>query len=198
MKKISSNKIPDQLFVGNVLSAFTLAMTDKVNAAICKATGQSESACYAIVQIGTERNSSIEDLRRMLGLEHSSVVRLIDRLERSGFARRERGASSDKRRVIINLTDEGENQFTRILDARAKVIQKVIAQLSASEMELLNGLVAKLMPAVAECGDDQHVVCRLCDLEVCPQERCPVNLAYPENAEFPKNAFRRLKDSHFA
>ena len=76
MKKIDSNGVSNgaspsaDLFVGNIIGAFSRALSDKMDRAVRDAAGLSNSACYAIVTIGSEPNSSIETLRRMLSLEH--------------------------------------------------------------------------------------------------------------------------------
>ncbi len=184
-------KMPSDLFAGNVLGTFGRALTDKIEQAVCKVTGLSQSACYAIVTVGTEAGSSIETLRRMLSLEHSSLVRLLNRLEGYGLLERVRGSGQDQRVVKIYLTDDGEQCFNKILDTRREVVAEVLSVLSADERDLMVRIIAKMMPRVVVPGDDQHFVCRLCDLEVCPQEACPVNLAFPEFFELPDQPFKR-------
>ncbi|MGI9400664.1 MAG: MarR family winged helix-turn-helix transcriptional regulator [Rhizobiaceae bacterium] len=183
--------VPRDLFLGNVLGAFSRALCDKMDSAVCSATGRNTTACYAIVQIGSEPGSSIEILRRMLGLEHSSVVRLLDRLEKENLVNRVRGTELDQRKVCVFLTDEGEREFTKILDARREVLDRVMIRVNDVEKSFLLSLIHKVMPQVVDCGDDQHIVCRLCDLEKCPQEKCPVNLAYPENMDEVSAPFTR-------
>ena len=195
---MNTKSIPNDIFVGNILGALTRAVSDKIDNSVTSATGLSTSACFAIVQIGTEPGSSIEELRRMLDLEHSSVVRLIDRLESAGHVVRSKDERRDRRLVRINLTDSGERQFSKILDARAAVLARALNMLDDTEKSVLRSLIAKLMPAVVEAGDDQHIVCRLCDLEACPQCDCPVNLSHVGYEEFPESDFRRKQDSRFA
>ncbi len=154
-----------------------------MDAAVTAATGLSTSACYAIVTIGTEPGNSIETLRRMLSLEHSSLVRLIDRLERLGLLSRTRGLPGDRRQVLIDLTKEGQDCFQRILSARHTAVARLVATLESDERDALERLVRKMIPSVVNPGDDQHYVCRLCDPKFCPQDVCPVNRAYPEYYE---------------
>jgi len=198
MQKIEQNAIPTEIFVGNILGALTRGISDKMDDAITIATGQSTSACYAIVQIGTEPDSSIEELRRMLALEHSSVVRLIDRLEKHHLVERLRDLGTDRRQVRIRLTVKGEEHFTKILDARSAVLAKVMGQLDDGEKTQLRGLIEKMMPAAVDPGDDQHVICRLCELEVCPQDICPVNHAHEGHVDDVAEGFRRKVDSRFS
>ena len=186
------SRLPDT-FVGNIIGAFSRALSDKMDRAVREAAGLSNSACCAIVTIGSEPNSCIETLRRMLSLEHSSLVRLIDRMEKQGLLQRIRGTGKDLREVKVSLTDRGETYFTIILEARRNVLAKTLEPLTHEERQLFSSIIFKLMPSVVEGGYDQHYVCRLCDLESCPQENCPVNLAYPDLFELPEKPFKRIQ-----
>nr|WP_306269179.1 MarR family transcriptional regulator [Pararhizobium sp. IMCC3301] len=185
-------------FVENVFGVFSRALCDKMDAAVQAAVKLSSSACYSIVQVGSEPNCSIETLRRMLALEHSSVVRLVSGLEKKGFLQRVRGTAHDRREVSVVLTEEGEICFTRILEARGSVLKKAVGRLDPDEQHIMLKLIGKMMPAVVIGGDDQHYVCRLCDLEICPQEKCPVNLAHPQFYELPPEPFKRKRPCKIA
>lgn len=186
--------ISTDIFVGNALGAFARALSDKINDAWCQATGKTSSACYAISMIGSEPGESIKTLSKMLGVEHSSLVRLLDHLERDGFVERVND-EIDKRGKRVFLTDEGEALLTKMINARRRVIEPMTGLLEDHELQLLLDLIEKMTAAVVEGGDDQHYVCRLCELEVCPQEMCPVNLCHDEWSEFPDEPFRRKVDS---
>jgi DNA-binding MarR family transcriptional regulator len=181
-----SNICPPETYLANISGAFARALSDKMDAAVTETTGLSTSACYAIVTIGTEPGNSIETLRRMLSLEHSSLVRLIDRLERLGILHRTRGKPGDKRQVLIDLTEKGHGLFQDILTARHRVLQRLVAFLDPGERDTLKTLVEKIMQTVVNPGDDQHFVCRLCDPKFCPQDICPVNRAFPDYYEPPR------------
>lgn len=183
-------------FIENIFGAFARALSDKMDNAVQSAVNLSSSACYSIVQVGSEPNSSIETLRRMLALEHSSTVRLINGLEKKGLLQRVRGTAHDRREVRVILTDLGETYFTKILDARRSILESAVARLDLEEKSMMLRLIGKMMPAIVDGGDDQHYVCRLCELEVCPQEICPVNLAHPQFYEVPDKPFKRKEGCH--
>lgn len=183
------------LFIENILGAFSRSVSDRMDEAVVDAAGLSSSACYAIVTIGSEPGSSIETLRHFLDVEHSSLVRLLNGLEKKGLILRSKSDGNDKRTVRIDLSPEGETCFTKILDARHSVLNKAVGNLGEHDKEMLFRLISRMMPVVVKPGDDQHYVCRLCDLELCPQEICPVNLAHPEHFELPDTPFRRRCNS---
>ena len=188
--------VPMTAFVGNVLGAFSRALSDRMDEAVARATGLTNSACYVIIQVGTEPNSSIETLRRMLSLDHSSLVRALTKLENANILERVRGDKNDARVVRIRLTMEGEEVFTKILDARRIVLDRSVENLSKTELNQLQVLINKMAGEVVIGGDDQHFVCRLCELEACPQELCPMNCAHPDHFELPDEPFKRRVDSN--
>ncbi len=186
--------ISTDIFVGNALGAFARALSDKIDDAWSRTTGKTTAACYAISQIGCEPGSSIKTLSGMLGIEHSSLVRLLDHLERDGIVER-LNDTADKRGKRVYLTDEGEALLTKMINARRRVTEPMTGLLEEEELDVLLKLIEKMTPAVVVGGVDQHFVCRLCELEVCPQELCPINLCFDEWAEFPEKPFKRRIDS---
>ncbi len=192
--KLLPSDIAIDTFVGNALGAFARALSDKIDIAWTTATGRTTSSCYAINQIGCEPGSSIRKLSKMLGLEHSSLVRLLNQLERDGLIKR-LDNKSDKREKNIFLSAKGEDVLTQLINARRRIMEPITGLLDDQELGTLNNLIEKMMPAIVVGGDDQHYVCRLCELEVCPQEICPVNLCFDEWYELPEKPFRRKINS---
>ncbi|MEP3233664.1 MAG: MarR family winged helix-turn-helix transcriptional regulator [Hyphomicrobiales bacterium] len=166
-------------FVGNAVGAFACALSDKVDHAWTTLTGRGVTTCYAINQIGSEPGSSIKTLTGMLNIEHSSLVRLLDVLERDGLIER-RLDPEDRRGKKVHLSLAGEELLTEMLNARRRILQPMTGALDDSEMQTLFDLLGKMMPSVVIGGDDQHFVCRVCELEMCPQEFCAVNGCHEE------------------
>ncbi|MEP1443743.1 MAG: MarR family winged helix-turn-helix transcriptional regulator [Hyphomicrobiales bacterium] len=178
-------------FVGNTVGAFAYALTDKVELAWTTLTGRGVTTCYAINQIGSEPGSSIKTLTGMLNIEHSSIVRLLDGLERDGLIER-RMDHEDRRGKKVHLSTAGEELLTEMLNARRRVLEPMTGVLDDNEMQTLFNLLEKMMPAVVIGGTDQHFVCRVCELEMCPQEICAVNGCFEEwKDEAPEQGFRR-------
>ena len=190
--------IPISVFVGNILGAFSRALSDRMDEAVEQATGLSKSQCYVVVQVGTEPQSCIETLRRMLNVDHSTLVRALKKLEDAKLVKRIRGDTSDARLVRVSLTNEGEDCFTKILDSRRAGLNRSVSGLSGRELNQLQVLIGKMTSHIVDGGDDQHYVCRLCELEACPQEICPINCAPAEHFELPETPFRRKTASRFS
>ena len=165
---------PEELRLENIVGAMSLAMVDKMEQAFAAETGRGPSAVAALMQIGVEPGLSIERLRRIIALSHSASVRLVDQLVAEGLVRREVSPGSDKRARALYLTQQGEALFATARAARNRITQTALSRLSGEERRVLDGIVSKMFPALVGPGDDDYVVCRLCDETVCPLERCPV------------------------
>jgi MarR family transcriptional regulator, lower aerobic nicotinate degradation pathway regulator len=70
---------------------------------------------------------SQQDLARMLGIDPTTIVAIVDELESGGFLRRER-SSTDRRRYELHLTDAGR----RALESADEVIDRVESEFFSS------------------------------------------------------------------
>ena len=86
---------------------------------------------------------TIDDLRRVLGLTSSGVVRLVDQLEDEGWVARRRG--EDGRVTVVVLTPQGRRRAREVVDARADVLVDALAGLSRSERDTSAHLVDKVL-----------------------------------------------------
>jgi MarR family transcriptional regulator, negative regulator of the multidrug operon emrRAB len=162
----------------NLLGAISLAVAERANEAVRLAAAHGGAAPAALVALATFLDgSSLDVMRRPLGLSHSAAVRLADRLARAGLVRREPGA--DGRSVSIRLTPEGAVLATEIRLAREAALEVVLAPLSPAERAELTALHEKLLAGITGGRADAGHICRLCDADACGHElgRCPVTIA---------------------
>ena len=121
--------------------------------------------------------ASIDTLATALGVTHSGAVRVVDRLERSGLARRRR-STGDGRAVDVVLTADGDTAARRRRAGREGVVAAWLAPLDAGEQAALTTLVEKLLAGRTDGRDAALSICRLCDAGVCGHpDRCPVTQA---------------------
>ena len=85
---------------------------------------------------GTE--PTIGELAERLQIRHHSVVELIDRLESRGLARRRR-SEADRRKVCVELTDEGE----RVLESLTIAHLGELESAGPALLEALQGIVGR-------------------------------------------------------
>lgn len=165
----------------NILGALSLIIADQMADAVGEAAGRSESAAAALsALLHFLDRPTIDLLRQVLGLTSSGTVRLVDRLEESGFVSREAGA--DGRSTSVVLTEAGQVAATRVSAARAGVLERSLGVLSEGERGTLEGLLSKVLAGMMRGPGATRWVCRLCDIGVCRGTAggCPVGNAARE------------------
>ena len=165
----------------NLLGALVTALQDELSTATERAAAHGAAFPAALVSIHWGPGLSIEALRRILGLTHSGTVRLLDRLEADGAVARNTGR--DGRTVALTLTAAGRSQVRAILGSREQVLSDALALLTRGEQGQLRQLLEKLLGGLTRDRDHSDHICRLCDEESCPDERCPVGCAVRSPAD---------------
>ncbi len=167
-------------YANNLLGALSLALTDRVAAALEATLGAGGNAGAALLSIGTRPGESIDQLSRVLGLTHSATVRMVDRLEQRGWVRRDRGGRGggrDGRTAALTLTATGRSAFRRLLKARKTALNQVTGVLGDRENETLQKLLTKMLASLPDDGAEARHLCRMCEHGVCVGARCPVGSA---------------------
>jgi len=162
----------------NVFGALALVVADQLDDAVAEAAGRSESAAAALsALVHFLDRPSIDLLRQVLGLTPSGTVRLVDRLEESGFVRR--GAGPDGRTAALALTDEGRLAALRVTKARGAVLERALGVLSAAEREVFDELAGKVLVGMMRGPGAIRWICRLCHIGVCrgSDGGCPLGSA---------------------
>ncbi len=163
-------------YSNNLLGALSLALTDRVSAALETTLGVGANAGPALLSIGTRPGESIDQLSHVLGLTHSATVRIVDRLTQRGWVRRDRGGN-DGRTASLTLTSTGRAVFRRLLKARNTAVNQVTGVLGDRENETLRKLLAKMLASLPGDRAEARHICRTCEHGVCVGARCPVGSA---------------------
>lgn len=167
----------------NMLGALSLGVTDAMREATEEVTGLTDAAPAAIIAIAeTGPGTSIDDLRRMVGLTHSGAVRLVDRLVDAGYVERRAGRSG--RSVGLTLTRRGGAMARKVRACRADAVGRGVASLDQADRLDLARLADMIITTVTEqrlarraAGEEPAggALCRLCDFVACgrPRGLCP-------------------------
>lgn len=166
----------DSPYMDNLLGAFALALVDRTTLALESALGAGGNTLPALLTIGTRPDRSVDELAQTLALSHSATVRIVDRLEESGWVQRMR-ADKDSRRVLLRLTTPGRKAFHRLLEARRQALSEVTGSLSQKEKEELSRLVSKMLATIPKSRVEARHICRLCEHSICQGSDCPVGSA---------------------
>jgi MarR family transcriptional repressor of emrRAB len=165
--------------VANRLGALALTLSDGIRDATEEATGMAGGLPAALVSLREWADGrSVDVLAEAMRVSHSRAVRVVDRLEAAGLARRE-SDPSDGRRALVWLEPAGRDLAERALDARARVLHSALAELGAGELRDLKRLLGALLHATTVDVRAAKETCRLCDAYACGhyEGACPVTQA---------------------
>jgi MarR family transcriptional regulator, negative regulator of the multidrug operon emrRAB len=163
----------------NRLGAVALTLSDKIRAATENATGMAGGLPAALVSLREWADgASVDVLAEVMRVSHSRAVRVVDRLETAGLARRE-SDPSDGRRAMVWLEPAGRELADRALEARSRVLLDLVARLDAARVHDLERVVAALLDATTVDVRAARETCRLCDAHACGHYagKCPVTRA---------------------
>jgi MarR family transcriptional repressor of emrRAB len=165
--------------VANRLGATALTLTDAIREATEVATGMAGGIPAALVSLREWADgNSVDVLADAMRLSHSRAVRVVDRLEEAGLARREPDPS-DGRRALVWLNPSGRRLADRAVKARARVLESVVAELTAAQRRDLDRVLAAVLDVTTVDTSAARGTCRLCDVHVCGHYEgdCPVTQA---------------------
>jgi MarR family transcriptional regulator, negative regulator of the multidrug operon emrRAB len=157
-------------FTANLLGAVGLAVADRIGSTARDVLRHAGETPAALVVIGYGLGPSNDQLRRILGLSHPGMVRLIDRLVADGLVVRRQGY--DKRAIALYLTEQGDLLRERLLKGRLSAIRPLVDCLTVTEQENLNVILRKMLSSTEPSDLERCTLCRLCDDRVCIN--CPI------------------------
>lgn len=157
---------------GNLLGALAIGLGDRLERAAEVASGRSGARAAALTNLAQWPGDTIEELRHMLGLTHSATVRVIDGLAADGLVERVHVGGGPAVRPV--LTAAGKAEAHRVLAVRKAVLDYLIAQLSEEEIAAVTEVAEHLLSALTHDFNAGELICRLCELDACPQDVCPV------------------------
>jgi DNA-binding MarR family transcriptional regulator len=159
-----------------MLGALALALADRVAARAQAASNLHDSAASALVLITNHPGEPIDAIRRTLGLTHSGAVRLVDGLEAAGLVERRR-SDRDARAVALWATPSGERTVSKILAARAELLEPVLARTSKADRKTIAAFLETALAELTDSRDRALSICRVCAEGTCRPLGCPVEQA---------------------
>lgn len=165
--------------VANRLGAAAVTLSDAIREATESATGMAGGLPAALVSLREWADGrSVDVLAEAMRVSHSRAVRVVDRLEAAGLARRE-SDPTDGRRALVWLEPAGQELAQRALDARSRVLQAAVVKLDTEDLDHLERLVGALLDVTTVDVRAARGTCRLCDAHACGHfdGTCPVSRA---------------------
>jgi len=167
----------------NLFGALALAVTDRMFDAVGESgeSGTTAVALSALYQFLD--HPTVDLLRRVLGLTSSGAVRLVDRLESSGWV--QRVDAEDGRATAVRLTAGGRRIAKRVSDARTTALKQALSTLSPADTREFERLVSLVLVGLKRGPGAVRWLCRFCDMDACgwADGHCPVRNAVRERAQ---------------
>jgi DNA-binding MarR family transcriptional regulator len=118
--------------------------------------GVSMSQCVALETLRREGPMPVRELAQRMGLDTSTVTRLVDGLVRDALARRTRDEKGDRRRVFVSLTEEGGELAGRLECCADDYCERILESIPAGRREDVYHALELLVKAIddlpATCG----------------------------------------------
>jgi DNA-binding MarR family transcriptional regulator len=100
---------------------------------------------------GPEHRATPSEIAAWQQMSPSGITGRLDGLEKRGFIRR-LPSPADRRKVIVELTEEGRQAWLGTFDPQTNEEEKVLAALDPDEREQFDRLLRKMMRAVDQPG----------------------------------------------
>ena len=85
----------------------------------------------------------MSDLSRSLLVSNGNATAVVDRLEKDGLAQRVQ-SETDRRAVLVTLTDAGRTEFEAQAKAHATEINHLFSKLDESDLDALRDIIWKI------------------------------------------------------
>jgi MarR family transcriptional regulator, negative regulator of the multidrug operon emrRAB len=165
----------------NLLGAVAMGVSDRLEGAAQVAAGRLGARAAALATLAQWPGYTIEGLRHCVGLSHSATVRLIDGLVQDGLVIRERVGGGPA--IRPRLTEAGEAAARDVLAARKQALDSLVDPLSDQELSRLAPILERLLESLTIDFRAGELLCRLCELDDCPQQTCPVELTQRQHTK---------------
>ncbi|RJR21689.1 MAG: MarR family transcriptional regulator [Desulfobacteraceae bacterium] len=86
---------------------------------------------------------TMTEVSRLLYADNSSISRLVDRMENTGWVSREREAQ-DRRAIVLRISDQGRKEAAKARDIVRMVNEEIKACLEPEEAEVFKKILRRL------------------------------------------------------
>lgn len=158
----------------NLVGSLALKIHDLQMDAAVDVSGISPTDCACLVSVAHQDTAqSIVDIAAICNLSHSAAVRLVERLEKKGYICKTT-TKFDRRKVHVELTEDGYEMRDKILKARRSAIEPIVSKFSRSDWKVIEWAAGFILADLTESRLESEQICRLCDAAACGNDNCPV------------------------
>lgn len=111
--------------------------------------GSTRVQWIALYYLGKNKSISQVELAKKMNIKSSTVVRLVDRMERDGYVKRVKDAN-DRRITSLELTDSGINLRKQLLPEGEKASNVFSKGISEEELKIFIHVLNKMVDNINE------------------------------------------------
>lgn len=153
----------------NQIAAFARDLNARIEDQLQDAFGRSLSELTALVSILNCNQFHIGWLAETLSLQHSSAVRVVDRLEQDGLI--SRMDKDSKKQVGLRITRTGTSLAKKVLALRNQIIASYLSSIGTEQQKMLAEIIQPVIHAHTRSSAALYRHCALCDDSACAN--CP-------------------------
>jgi len=129
--------------IGRLLSRVKMGLQEALDREL--APFDITSAQYVIlVNLAHGEADSASELCKGVSYDPGAMTRMLDRLERKGLIRRVR-CGDDRRKVILQLTDEGKAVYPKLVAVHVKVLNHFMRNFTKAQAGELESLLRQML-----------------------------------------------------
>ena len=129
--------------VGFITSTASKELSDEFNRRLLL-KGSTRVQWIALYYIGNEKGISQKVLADKINVKESTIVRLIDRMEKEGIVKWEK-EETDRRVTNIFLTEKGENLKEELLPLGEKFSDDITKGIKQEHIDIFNSVLRKMV-----------------------------------------------------
>ncbi|HEU4602499.1 MAG TPA: MarR family transcriptional regulator [Steroidobacteraceae bacterium] len=138
--------------VGSLVAKVHLQFRRCLDAELAKGElGLTSSQWIVLMKLGKNSQQTAAELAGMLNQDTGAMTRMLDRLQAKGLVNRSR-SSTDRRVVHVELSEEGRRLFPHLPKVSATVLNRVLADFSAKEVQQLTKLLSRVLESATACA----------------------------------------------
>jgi len=137
--------------VGRLVAQVHLQFRRCLDAELAKGElGLTSSQWIVLMKVGKNSQTAAE-LAGLLNQDTGAMTRMLDRLQAKGLVKRSR-SSTDRRVVHVELSEEGRRLFPQLPKVSATVLNRILADFSAKEVQQLTKLLGRVLESATACA----------------------------------------------
>lgn len=105
-----------------------------------------------LMQLWHQDSQSQNSLGNTLGVDHSTIAKTVQRMEKAGLVKRSRSLE-DGRVTVVSLTKAGQNLYKKVVEIWSSLEQITTNNMTKEETELFVSLTQKIASNVEESLD---------------------------------------------